>query len=300
MEKNQRKALLFGLSAVFFWSTVASAFKLSLKHLSITGLLFYASLTSTAVLFIILLIQGKTGELKSCSKRDILSSALLGFLNPFIYYLILFKAYSLLPAQQAQPLNYTWGIILVLLSIPILKQKIRAKDIIAMFISFFGIVIIATGGKLTALGFESPLGVGLALISSFLWALYWIFNTKDKRDPVVKLFLNFCFGLLFITAAYFLFGNPTFPSVYGLLGGLYVGLFEMGITFVLWLAALKLATTTAHVSILIYLSPFLSFIFINIFVGEKILPASIIGLGFIITGILVQRWDNLFNKVSVK
>ena len=44
----------------------------------------------------------------------------------------------------------------------------------------------------------------------------------------------------------------------GLLGGVYIGLFEMGITFLVWLKALKNAKTTAHVVNLIYLVPFLS------------------------------------------
>jgi len=54
-------------------------------------------------------------------------SALLGLINPFIYYLILLKAYQLLPAQVAQPLNMIWPIILVFLSIPLLGQKIKGK-----------------------------------------------------------------------------------------------------------------------------------------------------------------------------
>ena len=40
-----------------------------------------------------------------------------------LYYLILLKAYQLLPAQVAQPLNMIWPVILVFLSVPILKQK---------------------------------------------------------------------------------------------------------------------------------------------------------------------------------
>ncbi|HCO12391.1 MAG TPA: EamA family transporter, partial [Desulfonauticus sp.] len=43
---NQKKAYFFGLLTVFIWSTVASAFKLSLRYLTPLQLLFYASLTS--------------------------------------------------------------------------------------------------------------------------------------------------------------------------------------------------------------------------------------------------------------
>ena len=36
----------------------------------------------------------------------------MGLLNPVAYYLILFKAYTILPAQVAQPLNMIWPIVL--------------------------------------------------------------------------------------------------------------------------------------------------------------------------------------------
>ena len=75
----------------------------------------------------------------------------------------------------------------------------------------------------------------------------------------------------------------------GLLGASYVGLFEMGITFVLWLSALKLSETTAKVGNLIFLSPFLSLIFIHFFVGEDILASTFIGLILIVAGILIQQ-----------
>ena len=48
---NQAKAYLFGISTVLLWSTVASAFKLSLRHMEPVQLLFYANITSILVLF---------------------------------------------------------------------------------------------------------------------------------------------------------------------------------------------------------------------------------------------------------
>ena len=120
---DQKKRILFALAAVLFWSTVASAFKLSLRTLTPAELLLYAGLTSTLVLGLILLFQGKLGDALSGGRETIGTALKLGLLNPFLYYLILFKAYDLLPAQEAQPLNYTWAITLTLLSIPLLNRK---------------------------------------------------------------------------------------------------------------------------------------------------------------------------------
>jgi drug/metabolite transporter (DMT)-like permease len=80
------------------------------------------------------------------------------------------------------------------------------------------------------------------------------------------------------------------PSVHGMIGSTYVGVFEMGITFIIWLKALQLSRTTAQISNVIYLVPFLSLVVIHFTVGEKIFPSTIIGLVFIIAGILLQHY----------
>jgi drug/metabolite transporter (DMT)-like permease len=287
---RQKKAYLYAVLTVLLWSTVASAFKITLRYLNFIQLLFYASFVSMAVLFLILLLQGKLQDLGKFSKREYIASALLGFLNPFFYYTILFKAYSLLPAQEAQPLNWTWPIMLVLLSIVILKQPIGLMNVIAIFISFSGVFVISTHGDVLSFKFTNLPGALLALSSSIIWALFWIYNIRDRRDEVVKLFLNFCFGFLYTLAAVSVTGQFYWPPLPGLLGVVYVGLFEMGITFVAWLKALQLSKTTAQVSNLVYAAPFLSLFFIHFIVGEEILFSTVVGLVLIISGVILQQF----------
>ena len=286
---NQRRAYIYAGTAVFFWSTVASAFKVSLRYLDFLQLLFFSTIASMVILFIILVVQNKLTLLKQNSPRDYLRSAVLGFLNPFLYYVVLLKAYSLLPAQEAQPLNYTWSIVLVLLSIPLLGQRIKLKSILAVVVSYFGVFIISTRGDIFGLTFSNPQGVALALGSSVIWALFWIYNVKDKRDEAARLFLNSCFGFVFILIVMLASSRMVIPDVKGLLGATYVGFFEMGITFVFWLKALRLSRTTAQVSNLIYLSPFLSLVLIHLIVGETIMLSTIVGLVFIVAGIIMQQ-----------
>jgi len=230
--------------------------------------------------------QQKIELVFSFSKKEYLHSLFLGFLNPFLYYLILFKAYELLPAQEAQPLNFIWPLMIVLLSIPILKQKIKLINIIALLISFLGVIIISTHGKVFDLKFSNPFGVFLALFSSIIWAFFFIFNMKDKRDEIAKLFLSFLFGFFYILVFSLIFTKIELLSMKGILGATYISFFEMAITFFVWLKALTLSETTAKVNNLIYLTPFLSLLFINFLVGEKILFSTFIGLIFIVSGIL--------------
>jgi len=287
--KNQQKAYLYGLLTVLLWSTVASAFKISLQFLTPIQLLFYASVVSIFILSLILLIQGNLGIILSYSRGQYLRSLRLGFLNPFLYYLILFKAYDLLPAQVAQPLNYTWALTLTFLSIPLLKQKIGMRDIAAGVICYCGVVVISSKGSPASFNSFNTLGVALALSSTVVWSLSWIYNTRDNRDPVASLLLAFLFGLPFIFITALVTTGFSVPDFRGILGAAYVGTFEMGITFVFWLTALRLSENTAKVGNLIFLSPFLSLLFIHFIVGEEIFPSTFAGLVFIITGLMIQR-----------
>ncbi len=214
---------------------------------------------------------------------------LLGLINPFAYYLVLFKAYSLLPAQEAQPLNYTWPIAIALMTSIFLKQKLTIRTIIGLLSAFVGVVIIATHGKVLSLSFHNTLGVILATGSSIIWATFWILNLKDKRDSSVKLFAAFLFGCILSSVYILLFDSFSVSNIKFIFGAIYVGFFEMGITFFLWMKGLQLSSDRAKTSTLAYLSPFISLIFIAIILKENILPSSILGLVFIIGGILYQH-----------
>ncbi len=287
--KDQTRAYVHATVAVLLWSTVASAFKLALKHVDHAQLLLYATLFAVVVHGLVLLARGQLGQALSCTRAQYLRSLGLGILNPFLYYAVLFKAYELLPAQVAQPLNYTWAIALPLLSIPLLGQRIRAREIVAGLVCYAGAFVIATGGDVLRFRFAEPLGVALALGSAFIWALYWIYHTKDEREPAVGLFLSFLFAVPFVLVYCLIVSDVRVPFPEGLAGGLYAGVVEMGVAFVLWLAALKLSENTARVGNLIFMAPFLSLVFIRIFVGEAILPATFVGLVLIVAGLLVQR-----------
>jgi drug/metabolite transporter (DMT)-like permease len=283
--KSQTKAFIYACAAVLMWSTVATAFKIALARMGFVQLLFYSSAVSTVVLFLILVFQRKLASLRKFGWREIGSSAFMGFLNPFLYYLVLFKSYSLLPAQIAQPLNYSWGVVLVIFSALFLGQKIGARGFVSIFFGFFGVVLIATGGKFGGMAFDA-FGVALGLGSAFIWASYWILNLRNKADISLKLFVNFLFGTIFVAGAMHISGETFLISLSAGMAAMFVGFFEMGITFVFWLKALKLSESSARVANLIYLSPFLSLVFIRNFLGEDIRPATILGLTLIVAGII--------------
>lgn len=287
---RSRLSYIYAGIAILFWATIPTAFKICLGEMSVLHMLSIASVTSALALLGILLLEKKISLLRLSSPYDLLKSALLGLMNPFIYYLVLLRAYQLLPAQVAQPLNMIWPIILVFLSVPILKQKIAARSFAALFISFLGVYIISSQGNFFSHGRSDTRGVLLATGSSVFWALYFILNVKDKRDEAVKLSLNFLFGSFYLALTMAITGKwPESISLRGMSSAIYIGLFEMGITFFFWLKALQLAPSTDKVSNMVYLAPFLSLVFVHFILHEPIYYTTPAGLILIVSGILIQN-----------
>jgi len=299
MIHNQPKAYGLALISIAFWSTMGTAFKLTLNYLNPGMLLLIATFTAFFFLAIVVIVKGKLEILKKITFKQMLNSALMGFFNPFMYYLVLFEAYNRIPAQEGVALNYIWPVMLVIFSIIFLKQQINFLSLMAIILSFTGTVVIAIHGNFTEFRFSDTTGVILAVGSAIFWASFWIINMKDPREAIVKMFVNFAFGALYILSWNIYKSNSVIPPFNGLAGAIYIGIFEMGLTFVLWLTALKLSVHTARVSNLVFISPFISLLLVSFFVGEKILPSTIIGLAIIVSGIAIQQYSQWREKNGV-
>ncbi|MFC3913415.1 DMT family transporter [Pseudaeromonas sharmana] len=287
---DERKAWGYALLTVLFWSTVATAFKLSLRFFAPAQLLLVAVITSVLLLGGILASQRRLAVAWRTLSARPGHFLLLGTLNPALYYLLLFEAYARLPAQQAQAINYTWAIALSLLAVPFLGQALRRRDLVAIVLAYLGALIIATRGDVLALHFDSVTGVVLALMSTLIWAGYWLLNARQQEEPVLSLFLTFCCSLPLILLACGILADFRLIAWQGWVGALYIGLFEMGIAFVCWLQALRLTRHAARISNLIFLSPFLSLLLLRWFANEPIASATPLGLAFIVLALLIQQW----------
>jgi drug/metabolite transporter (DMT)-like permease len=288
-KNTDRQALLYGLAAVLAWSTVATAFKLALRELNVLQLVAYSVCFSALALLLIVWRRGSLPLLREYATATPGYFLLMGLVNPVIYYVVLLNAYDLLPAQQAQAINYTWAITLALLAVPILGHKLNWRDLLALVLGYGGVLIIATRGQVLALEFDSLEGVGLALASTVIWAIYWLVSTRNTRDPVACLCLNFLSAAPVTLALCAGFSSLVVPGWGGIVGAAYIGLFEMGVTFALWSTALRLSSGVSRVGNLIFLSPLISLLFIAGILGESIHNATLLGLALIIPGVLLQQ-----------
>ena len=282
---QENQATLYGLAAVLLWSTVATGFKLGLAQLSVAQLLLLGTAISWMV-FLTAALAKRTFRLQS---RDIRLVCLLGVINPFLYYLILFAAYDRLPAYVAQPLNYTWAITLALLAVPILHQRLTRSAWLGVCLSYVGVVVLLTTADSGQSEAIDPLGVFLALFSTLLWASYWLLNTKSTSEPVAMMFWSFSVGLPLIAITCWLTDGLPALTLDHILLGAWVGLLEMGVTFLLWQKALNLTNQAGRIGQLIFLSPFLSLLLIYFVLGETFGFGVVAGLAIIVAGIVLNN-----------
>lgn len=287
---ESKRAIVFGSIAVLSWSTVATMFKFALKSFSCFEMLLVASLTALFIFGVVLTIQGKWGLTREFTAKDWRWFALVGLLNPVAYYLIILKSYELLPAQIAQPINYSWTVLLLIVLAVYTSKPIPKLKFIGMGISLFGVVMISFGpGSIKGINF-SLFGLLLAFFSAFVWAVYWVVKTLNtKTDHILALFMIFLFGSAYLLASAFVVGVDLY-SREGLIASILSGTFEMAIPFIFFGAAIQKSNNPALINQMCYLSPFLSLFFIHIFLGEQIYITTFIGLTLIIAGIMFNEY----------
>lgn len=285
---NEKKVgYLYLTLCIIFWASIPVASKKILVELNNLQMLFYSTIFSVIVLGILLLIQKKHKMMGEYSKKDYLNMTFLGFLGTYLYYVLLYGAFALTTAQEGFILAYTWPILVLLLAFIVLREQVTLKKIVSILISFLGIIIIATQGKLFSLTLTHFSGDLLALSGAFVFALFSILGKKQNFDKTISAFIYFLSALVFITITLFIFSTPKIPSPNIWLWLLFNGILINGITYVWWFQALE-KVDTSIVTSAIYLTPFISLVFIWLFLGENIVFSSIIGLVVIVMGILLQ------------
>ncbi|MCH5235456.1 MAG: DMT family transporter [Muribaculaceae bacterium] len=301
--KSTGRPVILASVAVLSWSTVATAFKVALQSMTTFEMLFIACATALIIFTIWMLVTGAWHELRLLTPTLWMRFAVLGLIAPVTYYLMLFKAYDLLPAQIAQPINYIWPILLAILIAFVERKPIPKTKYFGMIVSLGGVVLISLGGSAIS-GSISVAGIILAVVSAGLWGIYWMINDslKHKVSEITALFLTFLFGM-----AYLFVGNFFEPIVHlepeSMLAGIYIGAFEMGIPYICFGIAIRETNNPALINQMCYLAPFLSLFFISIVLEEPILFSTYIGLALIIGGIIYNQYlaeKSLFRRRSLK
>ncbi len=282
-----KKEYICAIISVLLWSTTATVSKLLLGSLDSMQILLVSSLFSFIFLLIINCINGSIKEIKKYKPKDYLIIFSLGLIGIFLYDLFFYLGINAMQASQAFIINYLWPIMTVLFACIILKEKFTLRKIIAIIISFIGVIIVSSNGNILNIDKTSIMGTVYCMLAAILYGLFSVLNKKQNYNKFTSMML-FYLGSFIISLIYVLTSKKTFmPELNQLLGMLWIGIFTSAIAYTSWALALAKGDT-ARISNIAYLTPFISLIWTGIVLKEKISIYSVLGLVIIVLGIFIQ------------
>jgi drug/metabolite transporter (DMT)-like permease len=287
MTAPQRISYLNLALCILLWASIPVASKKILVEMTNVQMLFWSTIFSFFVLAGVLVIQGKLRLLARYTVPEYGWMGLLGFLGAYLYYILLYGAFALTTAAEGFILAYTWPILVSLLAVVLLGEKLTGRRILAVAISFFGVLVIVTQGRIVSVAFTSLAGDLLALAGAFVFALFSVLGKRARYDQTVSATVYFGVALLAVTATVLLTDGIPIPSAGVWPWLLYNGVLVNGISYVFWFKALENGDTFV-ISNALYLTPFLSLLYVYFWLDEAILPSAVVGLVVIVAGIGVQ------------
>lgn len=283
----KKEYLLAGVS-ILSWASTAAVGTLMMDSLSALDMAFYNSLAATVFLLIVCAATGRLPLLRTLRPKTICLLSALGLLGMFFMSIFFYQGLARLDAQQAYIINYLWPILIVFFSWLILKQPLTARTCLALLLSFFGVIIVATEGSLTNLAGVDLVGVLSCVLGACCYALFSVLNMRVQCDKFVAMLVYYgattVVGLFCLLAVQ---GSVPMLTATQWGGTLWLGMVTNGLAYTTWALAMDRGDT-AKLSNLAYLTPFLSLVYIFFLLHEPIHLSSYIGLVFILSGVLLQ------------
>ena len=284
-----KKAYIFAGISIFLWSTVAVMAKLLLNSLNNFQVLWVSAFFSGVALIVYTIYSGTIREIKAYTFKDYIISALIAFPGTCLYYVFFYAGSDLMPASQAFIVNYLWPIMSVVFACIILKEKMTLKKAIAIFMSFFGVVIV-TGSSISSFDKSVMLGTAFCVLGAVSYGIFTAVNKKMSYSKPITMMIGFFEAFIITTVINFINRDLFLPDLMQTLGFMWNGIMTMAVASTLWLVALTMGNT-AKISNLAYITPFLSLVWTALILHEPIKLSSVIGLAVIVLGIFIQIKD---------
>ena len=247
------------------------------------------ALSSSFAFLFLFAVNWRARSLKNLSAEEIFTASWLGFLGLFLYSAFFYYGLARMTSQEACILNYLWPLMIVLFSCPILGEPLTRRKLLAVGMSFVGIVLVMFGGVEENLSAEKILGALSCVIAAACYGLFSVLNKRRRLEQKLAMMIIWATTAICSFAAGYFFEQWIFPSVSEFIGLLWLGVLIDAVAYLTWALALEKTSNTARTANLAYLVPILA-IFISTFVfGEELSPAVFPALILIIGGIIINK-----------
>jgi len=289
---NKTKGTILVLVCVALWAMIPPAAKFAQSSLDNHQFLFWSSLISFLCLFSTTIFKRKITEIKKYSMKDWIYVLILGLLGTYIYYLFLYLGYKEAKGLEVLVVQYTWPISIVVFSLFLLKEKLTLRKTIAVFLGFFGVLIVLTKGDFSNIHIDNFSVIILVFLGASSFALFSVLSKKVHLEPISVTSIYFLSATIASLFSMFYFSSFAMPTLNEWFPILLNGIFLNGFSYLLWVNALKMAEAS-YLAPFVFITPILSAIYLIILFDEPIEFVYVIGLISVVVAGLV-------NSIKVK
>jgi len=290
MNSNTYKIALKPLTSVVIWGGSFIATKFLLDYLEPLLIVLVRQILAVLFLTIIALKQRKSFAINLHDHTYIFILALIATFHLWI---------QLNGLKHTTASNTGWiigitPVFMTMLGIIFFKEKITFTQLIGIFISFTGLILLISKGDISSIDFISNRGDFLILASSFTWSIYSFVNKKISVHYSPLMTILYLFLMMSIILLPFTINSKNIDSLFHLsISGWYalifLGIFCSGLAYVLWAQAMS-EMESSKVGAFLYIEPFVTVFTAWIFLKEEITFLTMFsGIIIIIGVILVNR-----------
>ena len=244
---------------------------------------------SSLFAFLFLLAVNLRGGLRNLSAGKIFTASWLGFLGLFLYSAFFYYGLDRLTSQEACILNYLWPLMIVLFSCPILGEKLTRRKLLAVGMSFAGVVLVMFGGIEESLSSEKIFGALSCVVAAACYGLFSVLNKKIRLEQKFAMMIIWATTAICSFVSGYFWEVWTLPTLGQFIGLIWLGVMIDAVAYLTWALALEKTSNTARTANLAYLVPILA-IFISTFAfGEELSTAVFPALILILAGIFISR-----------
>lgn len=279
----RNRAYLYLVITTSAWGSLYVVTKVIMGSIPPVTVLFFRYLIASAVMLVILNLHPRV----VIERRDYPMIFFIGFVGYFLAICAQLAGTKYTDVSIASLINATNPVIMILLAVPILKEKITVNKIVALAAALGGTYIIIGGAKGNG-AFE---GVVLSGISVMLWSLVSVFvrRVTRKYDPIVvtawavfiAMVCSFPASLIELSIV----PHGRIFTVENVSALLYIGIVCTALTHFLWNKSLSLIEA-GRCSLFYPIQPLVAVLLGWVLLGEKISVSFVFGAGLIVAGIL--------------
>ena len=224
-------ATLAGIAALVLWAFLAPLARLAqpMPPLLLTGLGFAVGGSLG------LAVVAARGRLAVLRQPPLVWAHGVGGLAG--YHVLYFAALALAPPVEANLLNYTWPLLIVLLAAPLHGLRLGPQRLLGIGLGAAGALLLLSGGARFPV--DAVAGFACAIAAALTWALYSLLSARFATVPTEAV-AGFCLVAALLTLAAHLTLEPrVIPTPAQWFAVLLLGLGPMGAAFFVWDIGMK-------------------------------------------------------------